>query len=133
MRRREGASAALLAAPFAARPPLCKWLDTQLASIGPRPRNVVARPPYMEVARQMTASGLGLAVLFDEHAASLVESRRLKRVQPMPVAAYRVMMLGRRALQPNVAPALAFLRRVACIPPMPKPTVRHASLQLVGT
>lgn len=90
--------------------PLCKWFDSQLASIGERPRNVVARPPYMEVARQMSASGLGLAVLFDEHAASLVESRRLQVVRPMPVAAYRVLMLGPRALEPNVAPALAFLR-----------------------
>jgi DNA-binding transcriptional LysR family regulator len=112
--------------------PLSKWFDAQLASIGQRPRNVVARPPYMEVARQMTVAGQGLAVLFDEHAADLVESGRLKLVRQMPVAAYRVMMLGRRALQPNVSPALTFLRRVACTNHVPVPVVRHVALQLVG-
>lgn len=96
--------------------PLSKWFDAQLASIGQRPRNVVARPPYMEVAREMTIAGQGLAVLFDEQVAEHVESGRIKRIRAMPVAAYRVMMLGRRALQPNVSPALAFLRGAACTP-----------------
>jgi DNA-binding transcriptional LysR family regulator len=126
---------ALAELPFILPPkhyPLCKWFEAQLANIGQRPRNVVARPPYMEVARQMTVSGLGLAVLFDEHAAPLVESGRLKVVRPMPVAAYRVMMLGRRALQPGVAPATAFLRRIACSPHVSVPARRNASLQLVG-
>lgn len=113
--------------------PLSKWFDAQLASIGQRPRNVVARPPYMEVTRQMTVAGLGLAMLFDEHASALVESGRLKCVRAMPVPAYRVMMLGRRALQPNVSPAVAFLRRVACTPHIPAVSpARHASLQFVG-
>jgi DNA-binding transcriptional LysR family regulator len=112
--------------------PLCKWFEAQLANIGQRPRNVVARPPYMEVARQMTVGGLGLAVLFDEHAAAFVESGRLNVVRRMPVAAYRVLMLGRRALQPNVAPALTFLRRVACTPHVSVPAARRANLQIVG-
>lgn len=126
---------ALAELPFILPPkhyPLCKWFEAQLANMSQRPRNVVARPPYMEVARQMTVNGLGLAVLFDEHAAPFVESGRLTVVRPMPVAAYRVMMLGRRALQPNVAPALAFLRRVACTPHIPVPAARHVSLQVVG-
>jgi DNA-binding transcriptional LysR family regulator len=112
--------------------PLSKWFEAQLASIGQRPRNVVARPPYMEVTRQMVMSGQGLAVLFDEHAADYVESGQLKRVRAMPVAAYRVMMLGRRALRPNVSPALAFLRRMACAPGVSQPSVRHASMQPAG-
>jgi DNA-binding transcriptional LysR family regulator len=130
--RRPGALADL---PFILPPrhyPLCKWFEAQLANIGQRPRNVVARPPYMEVARHMLVGGLGLAVLFDEHAAAFVESERLNVVRPMPVAAYRVLMLGRRALQPNVAPALTFLRRVACTSPIPVPAARRANLQLVG-
>jgi DNA-binding transcriptional LysR family regulator len=112
--------------------PLSKWFDAQLASIGQRPRNVVARPPYMEVSRQMAMAGTGLAVLFDEHASELVECGRLKLIRPMPVAAYRVLMLGRRALQPHVSPALTFLRRIACTPHAVLPSVRHASVQLVG-
>ena len=112
--------------------PLSKWFEAQLSSIGQRPRNVVARPPYMEVARQMTVSGTGLAVLFDEHASEYVECGRLKLIRPLPVAAYRVLMLGRRALQPQVSPALAFLRRIACTPHVVLPTVRHANVQLVG-
>jgi hypothetical protein len=68
----------------------------------------------MEVSRQMTAAGTGLCVLFDEHAAEYVECGRLKLIRAMPVAAYRVLMLGRRALVPSAAPALSFLRRVAC-------------------
>jgi DNA-binding transcriptional LysR family regulator len=112
--------------------PLSKWFEAQLASIGQRPRNVVARPPYMEVARQMIMAGQGLAVLFDEHAADYVESGQLKRIRSMPVAAYRVMMLGRRALQPQVSPALAFLRRVACTPTASRPRVQHAGVQLAG-
>jgi DNA-binding transcriptional LysR family regulator len=112
--------------------PLSKWFEGQLASIGQRPRNVVARPPYMEVSRQMTAAGTGLCVLFDEHASEYMDCGRLKLIRPMPVAAYRVLMLGRRALQPRVSPALTFLRRIACTPQVVVPKVRHASLQLVG-
>jgi DNA-binding transcriptional LysR family regulator len=112
--------------------PLAKWFHAQLADIGVQPRNVVARPPYMEVARQMTVAGQGFAVLFDEHAADLVESGQLRLVRPMPVAAYRVMMLGRRALQPHVSPALGFLRRIACMPRVSVATMRHPTLQLVG-
>ncbi len=112
--------------------PLGKWFEAQLASISQRPRNVVARPPYMEVARQMAVRGLGLAVLFDEQAAPHVESGTLVAVRPLPTSAYRVMMLGRRALQPNVAPALAFLRRVICTPHLQVPARRQASLQLAG-
>jgi DNA-binding transcriptional LysR family regulator len=111
---------------------LSKWFDAQLSSIGQRPRNVIARPQYMEVTRQMTAAGRGLAVLFDEHASEYVERGRLKLIRAMPVAAYRVLMLGRRALQPNVSPALTFLRRIACTPPITSPAVRHADVQLMG-
>ncbi len=110
--------------------PLSKWFDAQLASIGQRPRNVVARPPYMEVTRQMTITGQGLAVLFDEHAAEYVENGRLKLIRAMPVPAYRVMILGRRALQPGVAAALGFLRRLACAARVPQPVMRQAAAQL---
>jgi len=110
--------------------PLTKWFDGQLASIGQRPSNVVARPPYMEVTRQMTLAGQGLAVLFDEHAAEHVESGRLKLIRPMPVPAYRVLMLGRRALQPAAAPGLAFLRRLACAARLSPAATHQAAAQL---
>ncbi len=86
----------------------------------------------MEVTRNMTVAGAGLAVLFDEHASQYVECGRPKLIRPMPVAAYRVLMLGRRALQPNMSPALAFLRRIACTSLRVLPTVRHTSVPLVG-
>jgi DNA-binding transcriptional LysR family regulator len=106
----------LSAAPFVMPPKhyrISQWFETQLASMGVRPRNIVARPPYMEVVRQMTVDGKGLSVLFDEHAAEHVESGKLHAVSADTIWAFRVMMLGRRALRPEMAPALQFLREVA--------------------
>ena len=99
--------------------PLSRWFEAQLASMGVKPQNIVARPPYMEVVLQMVIAGKGVAVLFDEHAAEYVERGEMRLIRAMPVAAFRVMLLGRRALRPEMAPALRFLRRVACAPEHP--------------
>ena len=94
--------------------PLSRWFEAQLASMGVKPQNIVARPPYMEVVLQMVIGGKGVAVLFDEHASEYVERGEMRLIRAMPVAAFRVMLLGRRALRPEMAPAVKFLRRVAC-------------------
>jgi LysR family transcriptional regulator, low CO2-responsive transcriptional regulator len=108
-------SAELSAAPFVILPKdyrITQWFESQLALVGIRPRNIVARPPYMDVALRMAVEGKGLAVLFDEHAQ---ESRKLGRLEPIgtrALSAFRVMMLGRRALRAQMAPALQFLREL---------------------
>src|SRR5262249_52772995 len=106
-----------------------RWFDAQLMSLGVKPDNVIARPPYMEVVLQMVISGKGVAVLFDEHALPYVERGELRLIRAMPIAAFRVMLLGRRALRPEMAPAIKFLRRVACSPEQ-APAVRagHAAV-----
>jgi DNA-binding transcriptional LysR family regulator len=96
--------------------PLSRWLEAQLASIGVKSRNIVARPPYMEVVLQMVIAGRGVAILFDEHSSEYVERGELRVLRTMPVPAFRVMLLGRRALRPEMAPALRFLRRVVSAP-----------------
>jgi DNA-binding transcriptional LysR family regulator len=100
-------------APFVLPPKhyhICAWFESQLASIGIRPGNVVARPPYMEVVRQMIVDGKGIGVLFDEHAAEYVAAGRLHALGAGPLWAWRIMALGRRALRAEMAPALRLLR-----------------------
>jgi DNA-binding transcriptional LysR family regulator len=89
---------------------ICTWIESQLASIGIRPGNVIARPPYMEVVRQMIIDGKGIGVLFDEHAAEYVATGRLHALGAGPLWAWRIMALGRRALRAEMAPALRLLR-----------------------
>jgi DNA-binding transcriptional LysR family regulator len=108
----------LSAAPFVVLPKdyrISQWFEAQLALAGIRPRNVVARPPYMDVALRMAVAGKGLAVLFDEHAAEFEKRGQLVPLGPIgpgALSAFRVMMLGRRALRAQMAPALQFLRGV---------------------
>jgi DNA-binding transcriptional LysR family regulator len=89
---------------------ICAWIEAQLAGVGIRPGHVIARPPYMEVVRQMILDGTGIGVLFDEHAAEYVESGRLYALPAPPLWAWRIMALGRRALRAEMAPALRLLR-----------------------
>ena len=89
---------------------ITQWFAGQLAALGIRPRNVIARPPYMDVVRQMVADGKGVAILFDQHASECAE---LQAIGCTSLSAFRVMVTGRRALRPEVAPALQFLRSVA--------------------
>jgi DNA-binding transcriptional LysR family regulator len=89
---------------------ICTWFEAQLASIGIRPSKVIARPPYMEVVRQMIVDGKGIGVLFDEHAAEQVAAGRLHALGAGPLWAWRIMALGRRALRSEMAPALRLLR-----------------------
>jgi DNA-binding transcriptional LysR family regulator len=92
---------------------ICEWFESQLASIGIRPGNVIARPPYMEVVRQMILDGKGIGVLFDEHAAEYATDGRLHALGAGPLWAWRIMALGRRALRAEMAPALRLLRSAA--------------------
>ena len=107
---------ALCAAPFVMPPPeyhLSQWFEAQLASKGLHLQNVVARAPSMEVALQMVVAGKGLALLFDEHAAAPVANGEVQAIGGHAFSAYRVLMMGKRALRPEYAPVLKFLRRVA--------------------
>jgi DNA-binding transcriptional LysR family regulator len=113
--RLAGRETDLSALPFITPPKhyrICQWFEAQLASIGIRPRNIVARPPYMDVVLQMVVAGKGVAVLFDEHAAQYLSRGQLRVIGPTSMQAYRVMMMGRRALRAEVSPALRFLRGV---------------------
>lgn len=105
----------LSAAPFVVLPRdyrITQWFESQLARGGIRPRNIVARPPYMDVALRMALAGKGLAVLFDEHAREYRKQGELVPIGPGALSAHRVMMLGRRALRTQMAPALQFLREI---------------------
>lgn len=111
--RLRGPPEEISAAPFVIPPRdylLSQFFEAQLAIQGIRPRNVVARPPYMDVVLQMVLAGKGLAVLFDEHAAEHTRAGTLRVVGSVTFTAHRVMLLGRRALRPEVSPALQFLR-----------------------
>jgi DNA-binding transcriptional LysR family regulator len=94
---------------------IAQWFDTELSKVGIVPRNVVARPPYVDVVLRMVAAGKGVAVLFDEHAATYVERGELQAVGPRSLSAMRIMILGKRALRPEMAPALQFLKNVATV------------------
>jgi DNA-binding transcriptional LysR family regulator len=103
-------------APFVMPPTehqLYRLFEAQLARAGIFPRNLVARPPYMDVALQMVVAGKGLAVLFDEHASMHVGRREVQAIRGYSFRACRVMMMGKRAMRPEFAPVLRFLRDVA--------------------
>jgi DNA-binding transcriptional LysR family regulator len=94
---------------------ISQWFESELTRVGITPQNIIARPPYIDVVLKMVIASKGLAVLFDEHAAKHVETGEIKAVGPRSMSAMRVMVLGKRALRPEMAPALQFLKQVATV------------------
>lgn len=91
------------------------WVLGALDRVGIHPKRIAARAQFGDVLAEMVRDGLGIGLLFDDHA----RARFGDEIRRVPVAiepAFRVMILGERAKAPKAQPCLNFLRQLSSLP-----------------
>jgi DNA-binding transcriptional LysR family regulator len=87
------------------------WVLGALERAGINPKIIAARTQFGDVLAEMVREGLGIGLLFDDHA----EARFGNQIQKLPVEiepAYRVVIFGERAKLDQAQPCLDFLQEL---------------------
>jgi len=87
------------------------WVLGALERVGINPKNIAARTQFGEVLAEMVRDGLGIGLLFDEHARARFGDQ-ICRIPLEIEPAYRVMIIGERAKAPEAQPCLNYLRQL---------------------
>lgn len=81
-----------------------------------RPRNIVARSQFPEVAANMALGGFGVTMLFDDFASRGLAEGQLVRIGPTLPRTSRLLLIGRRAQDIACEPAVRLLRQALRTP-----------------
>lgn len=101
------------AAPWIMAPlnsPVNDWLKHVLEEVGVSPSNVVARPQFTEVSRDLTLGCRGMTVLLDTDAEHHVRQGNLVRLPMQLASGYRFMLTRAGPASPALAQAIAYWR-----------------------
>jgi DNA-binding transcriptional LysR family regulator len=91
------------------------WVLGALDRAGIHPKRIAVRAQFGDVLAEMVRDGLGIGLLFDDHASARFGDQ-LRRVPVEIEPAYRIMIMGERAKAPKAQPCLDFLRQLASLP-----------------
>jgi DNA-binding transcriptional LysR family regulator len=98
-----------------ATPSTGSWVLGALGRVGIIPKVIVARTQFGDVLAEMVRDGLGIGLLFDDHACARFGDQ-IRRIPIEIEPAYRVMIIGERAKAPKAQPCLNFLRQLSSLP-----------------
>jgi DNA-binding transcriptional LysR family regulator len=88
------------------------WVLGALERVGINPKKIAARTQFSDVLGEMVRDGLGIGLLFDDHACARFGDQ-ICRIPLEIEPAYRVMIIGDRAKAPKAQPCLNFLKQLS--------------------
>lgn len=91
--------------------PTDQWFRKVLGDLGIQPRNVAARSQYPDVILELTCQGIGMALLFDDMAATRAAQGQLVRLPFDVPPSSRYMAYIQRFTDQNVLKSISFLRK----------------------
>lgn len=91
------------------------WVLGALERAGINPKIIAARAQFGDVLAEMVRDGLGIGLLFDDHACARFGDQ-IRRIPVEIEPAYRVMVMGERAKVPKAQPCINFLRQLSSLP-----------------
>lgn len=91
------------------------WVLSELNKVGIHPKIIVGRTQFGDVLAGMIADGIGVGLLFDDHA-NICFGARLQRLPVQIESAYRVVIFGERARLPTARECLGYVCSLCTAP-----------------